>query len=62
MGVQSAGNSEQVPWSVSGQAACGTKGLGFSMDATLPWIASALFREGHDWAQGPAGAHENKDW
>ena len=44
------GNSEQVPWSISGQAAHGTKGLGFSMDAASPWIAGALFWERHDWA------------
>ena len=56
------GNSEQVPRSVSGQAARGTKGLGFSTDAAPPWVAGALFWEGHDWAQGPAGARENKDW
>ena len=33
-----------------------TKGLGFSMDAAPPWFVSALFQDGHDWAQGPARA------
>ena len=56
------GSEARETRSVSGQAVCGTKGLGFSMDAAPPWVASALFREEHDWAQGPAGARENKDW
>ena len=37
------------------------KGLGFSMDAVPPWVASALFLEEQDWAQGSAGACKNKD-
>ena len=62
MRVRSAGNLGQVPRSVLGQAAHRTKGLGFITDAAPPWVAGALFQEGHDWAQGPAGARENKDW
>ena len=38
------------------------KRLGFSTDAALPWVASALFQEEPDWAQGLAGAYKNKNW